>query len=190
MAELTTIDDILRDAGERMHKSVQVFGRDISSVRTGRATPSLLDGFQVDYYGTRTPLNQLATIAAPDARMLTIQPWDRQALEAIEKEIQKSDLGLTPSNDGTLIRLPIPMLTEDRRREFVKRLKHLQEDAHVAIRNVRRDGQEHLRKLQKDGEISEDELRRAQDRLQKQTDEQIVAVDEGSSRKEAELMEV
>lgn len=190
MTESTIIDDILRDASERMHKSVQVFQRDVGTIRTGRATPSLLDGFQIDYYGTRTPLNQLATIAAPDARLITIQPWDRLALEAIEKEIQKSDLGLTPGNDGNLIRLPIPMLTEERRKEFVKRLKRMQEDANVAVRNIRRDGLEHLRSSQKTGDISEDDLRRSHDRLQKLTDEQIVLVGEISNRKEADLMEV
>jgi ribosome recycling factor len=190
MAELSTIDNILSDANDRMHKSVLVFEREIIAIRTGRATTSLLDGVTVEYYGTVMPLNQMATIAAPEARLLTIQPWDRKALPAIEKEILKSDLGLTPQNDGTIIRVPIPALTEERRGEFVKRLKRLLEDKHVAVRNIRRDSLDQLRHLEKDGRISEDDLRRAQDRLQKLTDEQIARADKVSANKETALMEV
>jgi ribosome recycling factor len=190
MADSSTIDGILKDTQERMGKSVAVFQREIETIRTGRATPQLLDNFGIDYYGTKTPLNQLATITAPDARLLTIQPWDRQSLSLIEKEILKSDLGLTPSNDGTIIRLPIPPLTEDRRRDLVKRLKRTLEEDHIAIRNVRRDSLEHLRKAQKDGDISEDELHRAQERLQKITADTIAHSGKLSETKEHELMEV
>ena len=190
MASLQAVDELFHDAADRMQKSVQVFQREIESIRTGRASPSLLAGIMVDYYGTKTPLNQLATIATPDARLLTIQPWDKQVMQVIEKEILKSDLGLTPANDGTLIRLPIPPLTEERRRDLVKRLKHMLEEKHVAVRNVRRDCLEHLRKMEKEGQISEDDLKRAQERLQKLTDEHIVLADKTGARKEAELMEV
>lgn len=190
MVQRHSVDELLRDAGDRMHKSVEVFQQEIESIRTGRASPGLLAGIAVDYYGTRTPLNQLATITTPEARLLTIQPWDKRVLPVIEKEILKSDLGLTPSNDGTLIRLPIPPLTEERRRDLVKRLKRLLEEKHVAVRNIRRDCLEHLRRMEKDGELSEDELRRAQERLQKATDEQIDQANKSGSRKESELMEV
>ena len=190
MADLTTVDDILHDATERMQKSFQVFQREIDTIRTGRASPALLESLTVDYYGVRTPLNQLATITAPEARLLAIQPWDKKSLSTIEKEILKSDLGLTPSNDGNLIRLPIPPLTEERRRDLAKRLRKLLEEKHVAVRNVRRDGLEHLRRLEKERKISEDDLRRAQDRLQKLTDEQIARADKLSAAKESELMEV
>ena len=190
MTEAAGADDILRDASDRMTKSVHAFHREIDSIRTGRATPALLDGFTVDYFGVKTALNQLATIIAPEARLLTVQPWDRSLLSVIEKEIMKSDLGLTPSNDGAIIRLPIPVLTEERRRDLVKRLKRTLEDKRVAIRNVRRDGLEHLRRLEKDGGMSEDALRRTQERLQKVTDEQIAEAEQVSAKKEAELMEV
>ena len=189
MTQLSTVDAILHDAGERMGKSVQLFQREIDTVRTGRATPSLLDSVSVDYHGTTMPLNQLATISAPEARLLVVQPWDRSAVSTIEREILRADLGLTPSNDGAVIRLPIPLLTDERRRELVKRVHKLLEDKHVAVRNVRRDGLEHLRRLEKDRGISQDDLRRAQDRLQKLTDEQIVQADQLSKKKESELME-
>ena len=190
MAALQGVDEHLRDSADRMQKSVQVFEHEIESIRTGRASTSLLARVTVEYYGARTPLNQLATIAAPDARLLTIQPWDRQLLPAIEKEIQKSDLGLTPSNDGTLVRLPIPPLTEERRRDLTKRVRRMLEEKHVAVRNVRRDCLEHLRKMEKEKAISEDELKRAQERLQKLTDEYIDQANKMAARKEAELMEV
>ena len=160
------------------------------AIRTGRARPSLVDHVKVDYYGSTLPLNQVATVAAPEARLLTIQPWDRQALSAIEKAIQKSDLGLTPSNDGHLIRLAIPPLTEERRRELARVVHKKVEEGRVAVRNVRRDSLEHLRRLQKDEHVSEDDERRAQDRLQKITDRFIGEVDRLGQEKEAELLEV
>lgn len=189
MMQLQSIADVLSDAEDRMSKSVQLFQREIETVRTGRATPKLLDGLAVEYHGTRMPLNQLASITAPDARLLLIQPWDRGALAGIEKEVLRSDLGLTPSNDGNVIRLPIPVLTEERRRELVKRVHKLREDKHVAVRNIRRDGLEQLRRLEKGKGISQDDLKRAQDKLQKLTDEQVLQADQLSTKKESELME-
>ena len=173
-----------------MGKSVQVFQREIENIRTGRATPALLNGLTVEYYGSNIPLNQLATIVSPDARLLTVQPWDKGSISAIEKEILKSDLGLTPQNDGILIRLPIPALTEERRRDFVKRLRKEMEDKHVAIRNVWRDCLEQLRKFEKQGNISEDELRRSQARLQELTDTSVAEIDNIGRGKESDLMEV
>ena len=190
MATNSDVDTLLKDASERMEKSLEVLNREIEAIRTGRASPSLLKNVMVDYYGAKTPLNQMATISAPEARLLTVQPWDRQSLPIIEKEILKSDLGLTPSNDGSLIRLPIPPLTEDRRRELVRRLKNMLEDKRVAIRNIRRDCLEHLRKLEKDKALSVDELKRAQERLQKLTDHNISQADKVEAEKEADLMEV
>ena len=181
---------ILEDAAERMDKSVEVLRHEADTIRTGRANAAMLDSVRVELYGTSMPLNQVATINAPDPRLLVVQPFDRSTLGAIEKELMRADLGLTPSNDGTLIRLPIPMMTQERRQEMIRRLHRLREDAHVAIRNVRRDALEHLRGLEKNKEISQDELRREQDHLQKVTDEHVVRADEVSNRKEAELMEV
>jgi ribosome recycling factor len=175
---------------QRMQRSVDVFGGDIDSIRTGRANPALLEGFRVDYYGATTPINQLATIASPDPRMLTIQPWDRQMVSVIEKEIMKSDLGLVPTSDGNIIRLPIPSMTAERRQDMIKRLKRMQEDAHVAIRNIRRDCMEQLRKLEKNKDLTEDGLRRAQEQLQKITDVSIGKADTLGSGKEVELTEV
>ncbi len=190
MAEQSPTDETLADAERRMKLSVGHFSHETASIRTGRANAALLDGITIDYYGTPTPLNQLATIATPDARLLTVQPWDKTAMAAIERELQKSDLGLTPANDGQLIRLPIPPMTQERRQELVKRLKRMQEETHVAIRNVRRDAQEQLRKAEHDGDMSQDELHRAQDRLQKTTDKQVEQADQVTAQKEAELMEV
>jgi ribosome recycling factor len=184
------IEESLTDAEERMKKAVEALKRELATIRTGRAQPSLVDHLRVDYYGTPTPQNQLATVSAPEARLLTIQPWDRQALTAIEKAIQKSDLGLNPSNDGQLIRLVIPQLTEDRRRELVKLVHRRVEDGRVAVRNVRRDCLEHLRRMEKDKEISEDDDRKAQERLQKLTDQYIKDIDETGHKKEEELLEV
>ena len=190
MAAPQGVDAHLQDSADRMEKSVQVFEREIESIRTGRASAALLARITVEYYGARTPLNQVATVAAPEARLLTIQPWDRQLLPAIERELQKSDLGLTPSNDGTIIRLPIPSLTEERRRDLVKQVRRMLEEKHVAVRNVRRDALERLRRMEKEKDISEDELKRAQERLQKLTDEHIDQANKMAARKEAELMEV
>ncbi len=190
MADQEDIDLILIDAEDRMGKSVEVFVRECDALRTGRANPGLLEGLKIDLYGTTMALNQVATITAPDARLLVVQPFDRSAVGAIEKEILKSDLGLTPQTDGVVIRLPIPTMTQERRQEMVKRLKKLQEDAHVAIRNVRRDGIEQLRSMEKSKEISQDDLHRAQDALQKVTDASVAKADGVSARKETELMEV
>ena len=184
------VELILEDAAERMDKSVEVLRHEADTIRTGRANAAMLDSVRVELYGTSMPLNQVATVNAPDPRLLVVQPFDRSTLGAIEKELMRADLGMTPSNDGTVIRLPIPMMTQERRQEMIKRLHRLREDAHVAIRNVRRDALEHLRGLEKNKEISQDDLRRDQDQLQKITDEHVTRADEVSNRKEAELMEV
>lgn len=190
MAEQGEVDIALSDAERRMHRSVEHFEGELGSIRTGRASVSLVDGISVDYYGTPTPLNQIATISTPDPRLITIQPWDKSILGAIEREILKSDLGLTPGNDGQIIRLPIPPMTQERRQEMVKRLHRMREEAHVAIRNVRRDVIELLRKTERDKQISQDEMHRGQDRLQKATDSQIEQTDAITAQKEAELLEV
>ncbi len=184
------IDDTLRDAEHRMQSAVGALDRDLDTVRTGRARPALVEGLKVEYYGTPTPLNQLATINAPEPRLITIQPWDKTQLGTIEKAIQKSDLGLTPTNDGNIIRLVIPPLNEDRRKELVKVVHKKVEDARVAVRNVRRDSLDHLRKLQHDKTISDDDERRAQERLQKITDKYVAEVDKHGHTKEQELLEV
>ncbi len=181
---------ILMDAAERMEKSVEVLRRESASIRTGRANPDMLDAVRVEVYGSSMPLNQLATVNAPDARLLVVQPFDKGNIGVIEKELLRADLGLTPSNDGTAIRLPVPAMTQERRKEMVRRLHRLLEDARVAIRNVRRDALEHLRGLERNKEISQDDLRRDQERLQKITDEHMAKADETSARKETELAEV
>ena len=184
------IDDLLTDAGRRMDKSVEAAQHELNTVRTGRASAALLDRVNVDYYGTATPLRQLATINVPEPRMLTVQPFDPSSIKAIERAIQESDLGLTPSNDGKLIRLPIPQLTEERRKELVKIVRGLAEDGRVAVRNVRRDVMHHLKDLVRDGDVGDDEERRAEDRAQKLTDEHVHRIDELLKRKEEEIMEV
>lgn len=184
------IEPVIKQSEDKMKKSVEILGKDLAAIRTGRASPSLVEHLVVDYYGTSTPLNQLATISVPEARMITIQPWDRQAMGAIEKAILKSDLGLNPNNDGALIRLPIPPLTEERRRDLVKVVRKRIEEGKIAVRNVRRDGIEALRSLEKDKKISQDDLRRATERLQKITDGYVVETDKLGAKKEAELMEV
>ena len=156
-------EEILLDIELRMEKAVESLGREFSTVRTGRATPSLIENLIVDYHGSNMPLNQLATITAPEPRLLVVQPWDRNAIELIEKSISKSDLGLVPGNDGTLVRLAIPQLTEDRRKELVKVVRKKTEDGKVAIRNLRRDAQDKLRSLEKNKEASQDEVKRAMD---------------------------
>lgn len=190
MAEQSAVDELHKGTDQRMTKSVEAFQREITAIRTGRASPALVETLMVDYYGAPTPLNQLATISVPEARLLVVQPWDRQALSAIERQIQRSDLGLTPSNDGSVIRLPIPPLTEERRKGLVKQLKQKQEEGHVAIRNVRRDALDKLRALEKEKAISEDQLHRAQEQLQKLTDEYIARTNRISAQKEAEVMEI
>ncbi|HXH21999.1 MAG TPA: ribosome recycling factor [Dehalococcoidia bacterium] len=184
------IQDVIRDAEDRMKKSVEALQRELTAIRTGHAHVGLVDHIRVDYYGTQTPLNQMATVAAPEPRLLTIQPWDRSALSAIEKAIQKSDLGLTPSNDGVMIRLPIPPLTEQRRKELIKVVHARVEEGRVAVRNVRRDAVEKVRRMVHDKEASEDDQRKAQDQLQKLTDKYIAEIDQRGKAKEAELMEV
>jgi len=190
VADDTMIDETLADADKRMAKAIEALHRELATVRTGRASPGLVEHLTVDYYGTPTPLKQLATIGVPEARLLTIQPWDKGSLSAIEKTIQKSDLGLNPNNDGSIIRLVIPQLTEERRRELVRVVHKKVEDGRVAIRNVRRDAHEMLRELQRDKEISEDEEYRAQEQLQKITDRFVGRADEIGKEKEEELLEV
>jgi ribosome recycling factor len=181
------VDDLMADAKRRMDKAIESTRIEFHSVRTGRASAALLDRIGIDYYGTRTPLKQLATIGVPEPRMLTIQPFDPGSLKPIEKAIQESDLGLTPSNDGKLIRLPIPQLTEDRRKELVKLVKHMAEEGRVAVRNVRRDVIHHLKELD---DIGSDEEHRAEEQVQKLTDEHVKQIDELLRGKEAEIMEV
>jgi len=184
------IDDLLKDAGDRMAKSVESTRGEFGTVRTGRAAPSLLDRVTVDYYGTPTPLNQLATVSVPEARLLTVQPFDISALDDIERGIVAADLGITPGNDGKTIRISIPELTEERRRELVKQAKGIAEDGRIAIRNIRRDVMHDLRQLKEEGEVGSDEEHRAEESLQKLTDDNIGQLDEALSRKESEILEV
>jgi ribosome recycling factor len=184
------IDDLISDATRRMAKSVESTHVEFNTVRTGRASAALLDRISVDYYGQPTPLKQLATINVPEPRLLTIQPFDPSSLKGIERAIQESELGLTPSNDGKVIRLPIPQLTEERRKELVKVVRQIAEDGRVAVRNVRRDTDRQLKELKTKGEVGEDEERRAEERVQKLTDEHIGKIDELLMRKEAEIIEV
>ena len=180
---------IKKNAEDRMEKAIGALRRDLSTLRAGKASPALLDRVQVDYYGAMTPLNQLANINTPDSRTLMIQPWDKSSVAAIEKAILKSDLGLTPSNDGSSIRISVPPLTEERRSELVKTSKKFGEDAKIAIRNIRRDANDDVKKLEKT-DISEDESRRHQEDIQKTTDKFIAEVDKVLSAKEKEIMEV
>jgi ribosome recycling factor len=184
------IDELLADADERMTKSVEATNGEFSSVRTGRASPALLDRVHVDYYGTPTPLKQLATINAAEAQMLTVQPFDKSSLKAIEKGITEANLGLTPNNDGTIIRLVIPQLTEERRKEFVKMVRHIAEEGRIAIRNVRRDVMHDLRELKDEGDVGEDEERRAENELQKLTNARIADLEGLLKGKEEEILEV
>jgi len=184
------IENFLGDAQQRMDKSVDATHEHFNSVRTGRAAPALLDRITIDYYGTPTPLKNLATINAPEPRMLTIQPFDPSSIKSIEKAIQESDLGLTPSNDGKLVRLPIPQLTEERRKELVKLVRHMAEEGRVAVRNVRRDAIRHLEELVRNGDVGDDDERAAETRVQKLTDEHVGKIDELLKHKEAEIMEV
>ncbi|WP_017380857.1 ribosome recycling factor [Paenisporosarcina sp. TG-14] len=175
---------------ERMSKAIQALSRELSTIRAGRASSSLLDKIFVDYYGSPTPINQIAGIATPEARMLTIQPYDKTALGDIEKAIQKSDLGISPTNDGTLIRIAIPALTEERRKDLVKLVKKEAEEAKVGIRNIRRDANDELKKLEKKNEITEDGLRGFSENVQKLTDDHIVLIDQVAKDKEKEILEV
>ena len=184
------IDELLQDAREHMDKSVDATRGKFGSVRTGRASPALLDRISVDYYGTRTPLRQLAGVSATEARLLTVTPYDKSSIKAIEKAIMESDVGLTPSNDGNIIRLTIPELTEERRKELVKVVRRIAEDGRVAIRNVRRDVMHDLRELKEEGEVGGDDEHRAEVELQKLTDARIGELDEALAAKEKEILEV
>jgi ribosome recycling factor len=184
------LQDVLNDAEERMKKSVDALQRELAAIRSGHAHVGLIDHVRVEYYGTETPLTQMATVAAPEARLITIQPWDRSALPAIEKAIQKSDLGLTPSNDGAIIRLPIPPLTEQRRKDMIKVVHTRAEEGRVAVRNIRRDAVDKLRRMTHDKEMGEDGQKKGQEQLQKLTDKYVGVIDQRGKDKEAELMEV
>jgi ribosome recycling factor len=187
---MTAMDDFVSEASRKMDKSFESAAHEFNTVRTGRASAALLDRIQIDYYGTPTPLQQLASVNVPEPRTITIQPYDPGSIKSIERAIQESDLGLTPSNDGKLIRLPIPQLTEERRKELVKVVRGLAEDGRVAVRNVRRDAMHHLKELVKNGDVGDDDERRAEERVQKLTDEHVAKIDELLKRKEAEIMEV
>lgn len=184
------IEEFIEDAVQRMGKSVEATHTSFNGIRTGRASAALLDRIHVDYYGTRTQLKALATIGVPEPRMLTIQAFDPGAIKIIEKAIMESDLGLTPSNDGKLIRLPIPALTEERRKELVKQVRHYAEEGRISVRNIRRDVMQDLKQLVHEGDVGDDEERRAEERVQKLTDEHIHRIDDLLKKKEAEIMEV
>ncbi|MER3456218.1 MAG: ribosome recycling factor [candidate division GAL15 bacterium] len=184
------IQDVLNDARARMQKAVEATARELGSLRTGRASPALLEHIKVEYYGTQVPLNQLATISVLEPRLLVVQPWDRNATKAIEKAILQSELGLVPSSDGVVLRVPIPPLTEERRRELVRVARKHAEEGRVAVRNVRREARQTLEELEEAREISEDELHRAQEELQKLTDRFIAEIDALLQKKEAEILEV
>jgi ribosome recycling factor len=190
LEEQTMATEVLASAETRMQKAVEVFKRDLAGIRTGRASPALVERLMVEYYGTPTPLSQLAAITVPEARLLVIQPWDPAALAAIEKAILKSDLNLTPTTDGRVIRLVLPPLTEERRKDLVRLVRKKAEEGRIAVRNIRRDALEDLKRLEKEKQISEDEFRRLQDRLQKLTDRYIEEVDKAATRKEEEILEV
>ncbi|MDQ2906803.1 MAG: ribosome recycling factor [Ktedonobacteraceae bacterium] len=183
-------EDIFEDGERRMQKAVEALRQDLTAIRTGRASPALIERIQVDYYGVPTPINQVASISVPEARLLVIQPWDRKLLTDIEKAIQKSDLGINPNNDGQVIRLNVPPLNEERRRDMVKSLHKKLDEHKVAVRNIRRDVHDKLRDREKKKEISEDELKRSTDRLQKLTDRFIDEMDKVGKTKELEILEV
>ena len=187
---MSAIEDFVADATARMNKSVDATHDHFNSVRTGRASPALLDRIQIDYYGTPTPLKNIATINVPEPRLLTIQPFDPSAIKQIERAIMESDLGLTPSSDGKIVRLPIPQLTEERRKEYVKLARNMAEEGRVAVRNVRRDVMRHLEELVRNGDVGDDEERAAETKVQKLTDEHVHQIDDLLKRKEAEIMEV
>jgi ribosome recycling factor len=187
---MAAIEDFLADAKRRMDKSIEATHQEFNSIRTGRASPALLDRIAIDYYGTPTPLKSLASISAPEARLLVVQPFDPGAIKNIERAIQESDLGLTPSNDGKVVRLPIPALTEERRKDLVKVVRRVAEDGKVAIRNVRRDIMQHLKELVVNGDVGDDEERRAEQQVQKITDDHTKSIDDLLKVKEAEIMEV
>ncbi|HEX21792.1 MAG TPA: ribosome recycling factor [Actinobacteria bacterium] len=184
------INEVIKNARERMKKAIIATGHELAGVRTGRASASILDRINIDYYGTKTPINQAASISVPESQLLLIQPWDKSIIAEIEKAILNSDLGITPANDGQVIRLPFPPLSEERRKELVKIVKKYAEEGRVAVRNIRRDANEHLKKEEKNHEISEDDLARAEDEVQKLTDGKIKDIDDLLTMKEKEIMEV
>lgn len=184
------IKEVLSEARAAMDKAVKSLKREMAKVRTGRASVSLLDDVKVDYYGVPTPLSQVATLSVPEARLITVQPWEKNLIPDIEKAIFKADLGLTPSSDGQLIRLPVPALTEERRREMVKIIKRMSEDAKISVRNARRDANETLKMLEKEKEITEDDLKRSEKDVQQVTDEFVSTIDSVVQSKEKEVMEV
>ncbi len=188
--ESTSVEDVLASADSRMKQSSEILRRDLNSLRTGRATPALLESLTVDYYGVSTPLSHISTITAPEARLIIVQPWDKQALREIEKSLLKSEMGLNPSNDGSVVRVPIPPLSQERRKDLVRVLKRKVEDGKLAVRNVRRDGLEHLRTMERNKNISQDDNRRAQEQLQKTTDSYVAQIDQVSASKETEIMEI
>jgi ribosome recycling factor len=187
---MAAIEDFLADAKRRMDKSIETTHHEFNSIRTGRASPALLDRVTIDYYGTPTPLKSLASISAPEPRLLVVQPFDPGAIKNIERAVQESDLGLTPSNDGKIVRLPIPALTEERRKDLVKVVRRVAEEGKVAIRNVRRDVMQHLKELVVNGDVGDDEERRAEQQVQKITDDHTKSIDDLLKVKEAEIMEV
>ena len=187
---MAAIEDFLADAKRRMDKSIEATHHEFNSIRTGRASPALLDRITIDYYGTQTPLKSLASISAPEPRLLVVQPFDPSAIKNIERAVQESDLGLTPSNDGKVVRLPIPALTEERRKDLVKIVRRVAEEGKVAIRNVRRDVMQHLKELVVNGDVGDDEERRGEQQVQKITDDHVKSIDDLLKVKEAEIMEV
>lgn len=184
------MEKVISEAEERMKKAVEALQNEFNTLRTGRASPALFDKIRVEYYGNPTPLNQVATISAPEARLIVIQPWDKSIIGDIEKAIQKSELSVNPSNDGKVIRISIPPLTEERRKEFVKIAKNMAEQNRVSIRNTRRDANDELKKAEKDGTISEDDLKRAEDKIQKLTDSYVAQVNDELEEKEEEILEI
>ncbi len=188
-AELTP-EEVLGEVGRKMDRAIDALQRELNTLRTGRATPALIENLSIDYYGVPTPLKQIASISTPDARAIMVQPWDKQSLKEIEKSLIKSDMGFNPSNDGNMITVPIPPLNQERRQDIVRLLKRKLEEGKVSIRNVRREGLEHLRKLEREKSISQDQNRRAQDQLQKDTDGHTKTIDEVGASKEKEIMQV
>ncbi len=182
--------EIIKDAKRRMDGAINAFHDELVKIRTGRATPNLLDGIKVEYYGQKVPLNQVATVTAPEPRLIVIQPWEKKMVAEIEKEILKADLGFNPNNDGTVIRIPIPPLSEERRKDLVKLVHKFAEDARIAVRNVRRDANDHLKRLEKEHQISEDELSVYLDEVQELTDEHIKKIDQMMKEKEEEILKV
>lgn len=185
-----SVQEATNQAKDKMEKSIVSLQQNLAKLRTGRASLAVLDGIKVDYYGTLSPLNQVASLAIPEPRLITIQPWETSLLQAIEKAVEKANIGLTPNNDGKIIRLPIPQLTEERRKEIVKSLKVMAEEARVAVRHVRRDANELLKKYQKDSKITEDELKKGTEQIQKMTDDTIAKVDKIAENKEQDIMKV